>query len=232
MQAPCHWQRSSRYDKQALPLADRHYNRQKIGTPQFVPPGRCMVLLGRDAGALWVTSWPFARYTKHAWAGAWINSCFRNESRSVLSSDLIRDAVAITRTFARTEPTWSVEPEPALGMVTFVDADKTKHKRDPGRCYRKAGFKHVGFTKGGLWAFQLLPADMPEPRSMSDLFEVPVSLSPRLAWLQRHALHLRKLENGKHEVSLNEETFARGDDADEACIAFCETTGLRHWNQP
>lgn len=155
------WTLSHRADKRALPIADRHYNRQKIGSPQFVPPGRCMVLLTADLGALWVTSFPFARYVKHAWGGAWMNSCFRNEARSNLSSDLIREAVAITRGFHATEASWSTEPEPALGMVTFVDADKTRHKRDPGRCYRKAGFKHVGFTKAGLWAFQLLPADMP-----------------------------------------------------------------------
>ena len=46
-------------------------------------------------------------------------------------------------------------------MVTFVDADKTRRKRDPGRCYRRAGFEPVGFTQGGLWALQLLPEAMP-----------------------------------------------------------------------
>jgi hypothetical protein len=45
-----------------------------------------------------------------------------------------------------------------------VDAGKVRHKRDPGRCYRKAGFEHVGFTKDvGLWAFQLTPEQMPDP---------------------------------------------------------------------
>jgi len=52
---------------------------------------------------------------------------------------------------------------PELGMVTFVDPKKTRHKRDPGRCFIKAGFKRVGMTEGGLIALQLLPADMPEP---------------------------------------------------------------------
>ena len=65
------WALSHRFDARALPLADRHYNRQKVGSPQFVPPGRCLVLLTEDARALWVTSWPFAEFTKHAWAGAW-----------------------------------------------------------------------------------------------------------------------------------------------------------------
>jgi hypothetical protein len=50
-------------------------------------------------------------------------------------------------------------------MVTFVDPTKVRHKRDFGRCYRKAGFQHVGYTQGGLVALQLLPADMPEAQA-------------------------------------------------------------------
>ena len=148
------WRRSDRFDPQALPLADRHYNRRKVGSPQFVPPGRCLVLLSADHDALWVTSWPFAEYVRHAWPGAWVNSLFRNEG-GVLSSELIMAAVAHTR--AR----WpGVPPQ---GIVSFVDASKTRRKRDPGRCYRRAGWKHVGFTAGGLYAFQQLPEDMPAP---------------------------------------------------------------------
>lgn len=49
---------------------------------------------------------------------------------------------------------------PALGMVTFVDAGKVKAKRNPGYCYLRAGFEHVGETKGGLLAFQLLPTQI------------------------------------------------------------------------
>ena len=146
------WVKSHRADPQVLPLADRHYNRQKIGSPQFAPPGRCLVLKTMPVDAFWITSWPFAQYVKHAWAGAWVCSAFRNEGEH-LSSLLITDAVAATRYFY---------PEtPELGMITFVDPRKTKHKRDPGRCYRKAGFHHVGFTKSGLVVLQLLPDEMP-----------------------------------------------------------------------
>jgi hypothetical protein len=147
------WHVSHRYDKRALPLADRHYNRRKVGSPQFVPPGRNLVLLTANADALWVSSWPFAQYVRHAWAGAWVCCLFRNES-TCLSSELITEAVAATRAY------WGEPPE--LGMVTFVDATKTRRKRDPGRCYRRAGWRHVGFTqKEGLYAFQLLPSGMP-----------------------------------------------------------------------
>lgn len=149
------WRESFRADPRAVPLADRHYNRQSVGSAQFVPPGSCYVLLTDDADAVWVTSWPKAEFVQHDWAGAWMNSLFRREGGDLLASELIRLAVA--HTLAR----WPEPPE--LGMVSFVDAKKTRRKRDPGRCYRKAGFRHVGFTKGGLWVFQMLPDEMPEP---------------------------------------------------------------------
>lgn len=142
------WIRSHRFDKDVVPLADRHYNRRKIGSPQFAPPGRCLVLKTPALDAFWITSWPFAEYVRHAWPGAWICSAFRNEGPS-LSSDLIRAAVAETVSF--------YGPPPELGMVTFVDPRKVRRKRDFGRCYRKAGFVECGMTKGGLIALQWKP---------------------------------------------------------------------------
>lgn len=154
------WIRSHRADPDVLPLADRHYNRQKIGAPQFAPPGRCLVLKTAELDAFWITSWPFAQFVRHAWAGAWVCSAFRNESAH-LSSDLIREAVAAT------VAEYGAAPE--LGMITFVDTTKTRKKRDPGRCYLRAGFRPAGHTKGGLVALQLLPADMPRAaRSLED----------------------------------------------------------------
>jgi hypothetical protein len=157
------WFLSDRGDPSALPLADRHYNRQKPGTPQFVPPGRCLVLLTETRGALWVTSWPFAEYTKHRWGGAWVNSLFRRES-GPKASRLIREAVAVTR--------WKWPDIPHLGMVTFIDADEVKPKADIGFCYLRAGFEQDGKTKGGLYAFRLRPDAMPAPQPPSSLQEV------------------------------------------------------------
>lgn len=82
-----------------------------------------------------------------------VRAC-RNES-GVLSSDLIRQAIACTR--------WRYGEPPELGMITFVDTSKVRKKRDFGRCYRRAGFAHIGYTQGGLMAFQLKPDEMPEP---------------------------------------------------------------------
>ncbi|WP_409562737.1 hypothetical protein [Hyphomicrobium sp. MC8b] len=98
-----------------------------------------------------------AEWTRHAWAGAWINSLFRNEGAG-LSSDLIRQAVAATRAH--------YGDPPVLGMVTFINEAKTASRRSkrsaPGECYRRAGFREVGRTKvNGLIVLQLLPEDMP-----------------------------------------------------------------------
>lgn len=161
------WLRSGGSEADALPLANRHYNRQTLESPQFAPPGRLLVLLTADKGALCVTSWP--EYAQHVWRGAWVNTLFRRES-GPLASDLIREAVSLTC------GKW---PEiPPLGMVTFVDAGKVKSKRDPGRCYRRAGFKHVGFTQGGLWVFQMLPSDMPAPLFLAGS-QLALDLPPR-----------------------------------------------------
>jgi hypothetical protein len=156
------WHLSHRADQRGRVVADRHYNRQKVGSPQFVPPGRCLVLAhpgGGDCSALWVSSWPFAEYVKHAWAGAWINSCFRKECEGD-ASEFIREAIAATR--------WKWAETPDLGMVTFIDPSEVTPRKIRGRStwghsYFEAGFKHVGYTKAGLWAMQMLPHEMPEP---------------------------------------------------------------------
>lgn len=155
------WCLSHRADPAAAILADRHYNRQKIGSPQFVPPGSCLVLLTPCARAFWVTSAPIAQYVKHAWAGAWVCSAFRSEGAGK-ASELILEAIAASLAHYGSAP--------ALGMVTFVDQRFVKPTRVRGRdvwgwTYLKAGFRPVGQTKGGLLAFQILPDDMPAPRA-------------------------------------------------------------------
>lgn len=149
------WRRSWRADPAGATIADRHYNRQSIGAPQFVPPGRCLVLLAAAGSALWVTSWPLPEYVKHDWAGAWVNSLFRRESGPHLASEMIVAAVA------HTCHEWPDVPE--LGMVTFIDRAKVRAKANPGYCYLQAGFEPVGETKGGLIALQLRPDRMPDP---------------------------------------------------------------------
>lgn len=170
------WKLSWRTDPRARIIADRHYSRKKPGTRGFVQSGSCMVLLSDNEDAVWVTVNPIKEYVLHQWAGAWQCSMFRNEGPT-LSSLMIREAVACTRWWYRTPP--------PLGMITFVDSSKVRHKRDPGRCYLKAGFHYImvpqaegppirATTKSGLVVLQMLPSEMPPPQQPY-LLEAPMS---------------------------------------------------------
>lgn len=141
------WRRTWRADPRCRALADRHYTRQSIGAAQFVPPGRCLVLhaYGDKGDALWVTSWPFPEYVKHAWAGAWVCTLFRNEGAG-LSSDLVHQAVAATH--------WDFGPPPELGFITFIQPEKIASE-NPGYCFKKAGWRSDGMTIGGLICLRL-----------------------------------------------------------------------------
>ena len=149
------WELSWKAQPAANAIAKRHYNCQTPDSAQFVPPGRAVVLLATSRAALFVMSAPIAAYVRHAWAGAWINSLFRNEAPEThRSSDLIVSACAASRAILG-------EPPP-LGAVTFVDAARVRAKRDPGRCYVRAGFVRLReTTRGGLVVLQLRPEDFP-----------------------------------------------------------------------
>lgn len=140
-------------------IAKRHYSCQSPDSPQFVKPGRCVVLLAAHNDALWVSSAPFAQYVRHAWAGCWECSLFRSEGAG-RASDLITAAVAATR--------WVWGDPPPGGMITFINRAKVRPTRVHGAdvwgwTYERAGWRPVGETAGGLLCLQLLPAAMPPP---------------------------------------------------------------------
>lgn len=62
------------------------------------------------------------------------------------------------------------------------------------------------------------------------LFPMPVVLSPRRAWLQKHGLTLTRLKNNKWACADGITKKACGDTQDDACIAFCLKFKVRHWN--
>ena len=154
------WYKTKRSDLSAAKIADRHYSRQTIGSPQFTPPGRVLVMVTKGYDALWATSWPYAEYVNREFPDAWVNCIFRNESNR-LASEMILQAIAATRAIFG-------EP-PADGMVTMIDTEKVmpiKRRGSPiwGYTYLKSGFKQVSKTKSGLLIFQLRAQDMPDPK--------------------------------------------------------------------
>jgi len=132
-------------DVSAMSIFKRHYTARKDSPKifQFIGPGEKLVLITPDAKALFA----WRKFINDAGENG-VNCCiFRNEG-SVYgkSSDLIIKAMAIA---------WERWPKERL--YTYVDADKVRHKRDPGRSFIKAGFKKCGITKSGKLIFEVLP---------------------------------------------------------------------------
>ena len=119
-------------------IFDGHYSRYFYADGRkpklYVGPGEKMVLLTPDALGLFI--WRKFISLDHQ-EGV---SCavFRNEGPQ-LSSDLIRAADDLA---------W--ERWPGERLYTYVDPRKVRHKRDPGRCFLKAGWRYFGWSKGGL----------------------------------------------------------------------------------
>lgn len=114
-------------------MADRHYNRQTIGSNQFCRPGKNLVLRTQNCDALWV-SWQGIRDDGF---DAWECTIFRNES-NILSSQLIEEAIKITI------KKWGLMPKD--GMITYVKP-KAIQSINPGYCFKVAGFKKIGESK-------------------------------------------------------------------------------------
>jgi hypothetical protein len=125
------WQVRTRLDSAANALADRHYSRRRPGSGQVGPPGRKLVLVTPCERAVWLTHWPYPELALDG-MDFWRNSIFRNEGAG-LSSELIRAAMELTGQL------WAGRP--VDGWCTWIDTRKVRHKRDPGRCYLKAGWR-------------------------------------------------------------------------------------------
>lgn len=109
----------------------------------FVGPGEKLVLMTQCGRALFC--WRKERYRLDGQTG--VNcAVFRNEGAG-LASDLIKaaDCIAWNR--------W-----PGERHYTYVDPSKVRHKRDPGRCFLRAGWRPCGISKKRrLLIFECLP---------------------------------------------------------------------------
>lgn len=148
------WRLSHRCSPVAAAIYDRHYSRRpsSVGFQNVVGPYRHLVFVAESA--LWVVTDQRPEFCKHAWKGAWYCAVFRNESAE-RSSALVLQAVAAT------VAAWG--PLPLAGIVTHVDGGAVRKKRDPGRCFLRAGWRRVGETRSGLHVLRLSPCPQPEP---------------------------------------------------------------------
>lgn len=134
-------------DDRARSLYLRHYSQKRRSegnrriSPQFVGPGEKMVLLTLECDA--VFAWLKAYYRKDGQQGIEC-TIFRNEGQS-LSSTLIREAVDLA---------WRRWPGERL--FTYVNAASVESP-NPGYCFKVAGWRYCGLSKGGLHLLEMLP---------------------------------------------------------------------------
>ncbi|MEM2600802.1 MAG: helix-turn-helix domain-containing protein [Candidatus Hadarchaeales archaeon] len=121
------WMVTRDADPDARRLADNHYSRKTRGAKCFCGPGEKLVLITPDKKALFV--W---RRNKIRWDGQKGVECslFRNEGAG-LSSELIREAVKLAR------KKW-----PNERLFTYVRPSAIR-SRDPGFCFKRAGWRVV-----------------------------------------------------------------------------------------
>lgn len=128
------WTVRHRFDAAAARLADRHYSREVIGSPQVGGPGHILVLVSPCERAVWITKQhavtaTAARAVADGFSG-YRCAMFRNETGRQASL-LIRAAVELT------ERLWGPSQ---FGWMTYVDRTKVPTEV-PGYCFRRAGWK-------------------------------------------------------------------------------------------
>ncbi len=128
--------RTKKFDPEMAAIADRHYSRRTVGDRQFLPPGKTICIRDHEGTLLFGWNWQLPERRADRQAGYYC-SIFRNESRR-RSSDVILECEEIAR-----------EKWGRNRMFTYVDASKVQ-SRNPGYCFKCAGWKHEGYSLDGL----------------------------------------------------------------------------------
>jgi hypothetical protein len=93
---PAEWQRITKFDPRGAALADEHYSRRKIGSPQWMPPGETLNLLSGDARALfgWWRPHPASALQAMNGLDGWTCTIFRNVGEVKSSLLILRAEIA------------------------------------------------------------------------------------------------------------------------------------------
>ncbi|MBN9209338.1 MAG: hypothetical protein J0H96_11830 [Microbacterium ginsengisoli] len=131
------WRESRDGNPVALALYRRHYSRHVYRDGRdpalFVGPGEKTVLLSHEDDALFV----WRRFIDASGQTGINCAVFRNESPH-LASAMILDAES-----------WAAERWPGERLYTYVNAARVRSP-NPGYCFKRAGWRSDGTTKGGL----------------------------------------------------------------------------------
>lgn len=127
---------TNKFDAESAMLADRHYSRQTPGDRQFLPPGKTIPIRNAEGSIIFGWNWQLPEKRADHEIG-YCCSIFRNETNRQ-SSDIILECEAIA------EQRWGVNRK-----FTYVNPSKIL-SRNPGYCFKMAGWKFMRISKGGL----------------------------------------------------------------------------------
>jgi len=134
------WMPVPKFTPAAAHLADGHYSRRTIGSPQFMPPGQTLVLLTPDELAVfgWWRPHPDSGIVAMNKLDGWTCTIFRNTG-PLLSSELI--LAAERELLSR----YACGPD---GLLTYV-WDRKVASVNPGYCFKRAGWSAIGRSADG-----------------------------------------------------------------------------------
>jgi hypothetical protein len=134
------WVPVNKFTPAAARLADGHYSRRTIGSPQFMPPGQTLVLITSDELAVfgWWRPDPSSGIVAMNGLDGWTCTIFRNTGPT-LSSELI--LAAERELLAR----YDCGPD---GLLTYV-WDSRVRSVNPGFCFKATGWKAIGRSADG-----------------------------------------------------------------------------------
>lgn len=144
------WWVVTKYDPRARALADRHYSRRTVGGDGFMACGRTLVMLTLCGRAVWGA----VENLDPVGGLHWRISIFRNEGTGRLSSELVREGTELTAAWWRLH----YGGLPPVPLRTEIDVSEVRPKRDPGRCFRRAGWRVVESARGDARGLVVLEA--------------------------------------------------------------------------
>jgi hypothetical protein len=124
----------------AARLADGHYSRRTVGSPQFMPPGQTLCLLTPDADAVfgWWRPDPSSGIVAMNGLDGWTCTIFRNIGPQQSSTLILAAELEL---MARHE----CGPD---GLLTYV-WDAKVASANPGYCFKMAGWQSIGRSADG-----------------------------------------------------------------------------------
>jgi hypothetical protein len=129
------WLRTTKFDQVGARLADGHYSRRTVGSPQFMPPGQTIVLVSQDRQDLfgWWRPDPKSGIVAMNKLDGWTCTIFRRtRTEGASASEMI---LAAELEIARGG--YGCGPD---GMLTYV-WDRKVRSVNPGYCFKRAGWR-------------------------------------------------------------------------------------------